>query len=327
MTTVVTGASGFLGGNLVRALLAEGRKVRVLIHKNTRSLEGLDVERCTGDLRDPDSLKKAFRGTSVVYHAAAKIAVTRFGRKSIFETNALGTANVARACLDSGVSRLVAFSSCHALSEHPLDRPVTEQNGLCRSDERPLPYSSSKAAAECEILSAVEKGLDAVILNPTALVGPHDYEPSQIGEAVLDLARGRYPAMVEGAYDFVDVRDVAATALRAERIGRRGERYLVSGRRLTLNELAEEVAVASGTPPPSWTCPMWLARGAAPFSTVWGTLTGRRPKFTGASLQVLRGNSRFDGSKARAELDHRPRPIRATLEDTVAWYRETKRFA
>jgi dihydroflavonol-4-reductase len=320
--TVVTGASGHFGANLTRALLAAGRKVRVVIHRDTRGVDGLPVERVWGDVCDPALLREALTGAETVYHCAGKISLTGVRRRELFEVNVLGPRNVARACIENKVRRLIHVSSCHALSEHPLDRSISEANGLCCESERPLPYGLSKARGEREILDAVAEGLDAVIVNPSALVGPHDYKLSSMGETVRDLARGHFPALVPGTYDYVDVRDVVAAAIAAEVRGRRGERYLIGGHRLTVRDLALLVGEVTGTPAPRRTCPMWAARVAAPFFEFGSLLMGRRPNFSRASLRVLRSNSTLDISKAVSELGHHPRPIRETLADTVAWQKE-----
>jgi len=321
MITVVTGASGHVGANLVRGLLAADRAVRVMVRRDTRGVDGLDVERIEGDVRDPESLARAFAGADVVYHCAANISVDGSHGDDLVETNVDGPRNVVEAALEAGIRRLVHFSSIHALSEHPLDQPVTEANGLVAEDEPALPYSRSKAAGQREVLAGVQRGLDAVIINPSSVLGRHDYKLSYMGETIRDLAAGRLPALVPGGYDFVDVRDVVDTAIRAETRGRAGECYLVSGTYATVRELAALVGQAGGAPPPRWTCPMWLARCGAPFSVAWAKATGQRPKFTAASLQVLESNARTDHGKATGKLDHQPRPLAETIRDTLDWQR------
>jgi dihydroflavonol-4-reductase len=321
MLTVVTGASGHIGCNLVRGLLAAGRRVRALVFRDERGLAGLECERAHGDVLDEGSLAAAFAGADVVYHCAANISVDGSVRDDQLRVNVLGPRNVAAACLAAGVGRLVHFSSVHALSEHPLAAPVTEANGLVTDDQRPLPYSRSKALGEKEIRAAVERGLDAVIVNPTGVIGPHDYKVSHMGETIRDLACGRLPALIPGGYDFVDVRDVVAGAQRAEQAGRPGERYLLSGNYLTVAELAALVCQVTGVPAPRLTCPMWVARAVAPLSAAWGKVRGARPKFTSASLQVLRSNGRTDCSKAERELSYTRRPALESIAATVEWQR------
>lgn len=322
MLTVVTGASGHIGCNLVRELLSRGRRVRVLVRKDLRGIEGLEVEQVVGDVLDPGSLAKAFAGAEVVFHCAANISVDGSQGQPLLEVNVKGPRNVARACLDGGVRRLIHFSSLHAISESPRDRAITEENDLCTDDEHALPYSLSKAAGELEILAAVGQGLDAVIVNPSGVIGPHDYKLSHMGETVRDLATGRLPALIPGGYDFVDVRDVVTATIAAEEMGRTGERYLLTGHYVTVRELAGLVHDVTGQPIPSWICPMWLARAAAPFSSMWGRMRCVRPKFTGSSLQVLRGNGNADHGKATRELAHSPRPTSETIRDTIAWQKK-----
>ncbi len=322
MLTLVTGASGHIGGNIVRALLEQGRKVRVLVREDPRAIDGLDVERCPGDVLDAESVDRAVAGCEVVYHCAANISVDGSVGDDQLRVNREGPRNVAAACLKHGVRKLIHFSSLHAISEFPRDQAITEENGLVKEEEAPLPYSRTKAMGEREVYAAVEKGLDATVLNPSGVIGPHDYKLSHMGDTVKDLAMGKFPALIPGGYDFVDVRDVVKAALAAETKGRTGERYLITGHYVSVVELGAIVAEVTGRKAPSWVCPMWLARFAAPFSSGWGKLTGKRPKFTSASLQVLRSNGKADHSKAARELGHSPYSTRETIEATVAWQRE-----
>lgn len=316
----LTGASGHIGGNLVRALLSQGRQVRVLVRKDDRSLEGLDVERIGGDVLKPDSLWPLVEGAEVVYNLAAYITILRRDPRAT-EVNIQGPRNVARACLDAGVKRLVHFSSVHALKDHPLDEPLDETRDLA-DDSVPLVYNRSKANGEREIQRLVKEGLDAVILNPTGVIGRLDMRLSPMGELIQQLATGRMPALVHAGYDFVDVRDVVQAALTAESLGRCGERYLLSGHHISFADLSRLIAAETGVAPPRFTSPMWMARMSAPFATGWAKLTGKRPKVTSASLEVLRGNTDICHDKASNELGHRPRPMADTIADTIAWMRE-----
>jgi len=184
-------------------------------------------------------------------------------------------------------------------------------------------YDVSKAAAERIVLSASTRGLDATILNPTAVLGPFDFQPSPMGQVLRSLARGRAPALVSGAFcDFVDARDVAAAALAAERRGRTSARYLLSGTRLSLVELAKTWAAATGRPAPRITVPMGVARLAAPFAALYARLRRRRALLSGESLRILRTQPPVCHDKASAELGYAPRPIRETLRDTCEWMKE-----
>jgi dihydroflavonol-4-reductase len=181
-------------------------------------------------------------------------------------------------------------------------------------------YDRAKAEAERLVRSASERGLCAIVLNPTAVLGPFDFQRSPMGEVLLALGRGKLPALVAGgSCDFVDVRDVAIGALAAERSGRGGERYILSGTRVSLVELARTWASVTGRPAPRWAVPMGLARLAAPFAPAWARWRGQRPLFSSESLRVLRTQPPASQRKAEAELGYRPRPLDETLRGTYAW--------
>jgi dihydroflavonol-4-reductase len=321
-TVVVTGASGHLGANLVRQLLTAGRRVRVLVFGETRPFDGLDVERVSGDVLDERSLAPAFQGAGVVYHLAAFISIVGSERARVEAVNVGGTRNVVRACLAAGVRRLVHFSSIHAFRQLPLDEPLDESRAASDTGKAPA-YDHSKARAEREVLAGVERGLDAVILNPTAVLGPFDFEPSRMGRVLRDLQRGALPALVTGGFDWVDARDVAAAAIAAEQRGRRGERYLLSGTYLPVRDLAVLVAELSGAQVPRVVLPQWLVRPIAPLAELWSEISGGEPRFTRDSMVALRtGHPRIRNEKARAELGFAPRPLRVTVEDTLRWFRD-----
>ncbi len=316
---VVTGAAGHVGANLVRALAAKGSPVRALVHLDRRALEGLGIEVVAGDIRDPDSLLKAFEGAEVVYHLAALISIATDPWSLLEAVNINGTRNVVEACLNCGVRRLVHFSSIHTLSDTASDIPVDESSPLVESQRYP-PYDRSKAMAEREVSQGIEKGLDAIIISPTAIVGPHDYKPSHFGEALLKLANGSLPALVSGGFNWVDVRDVVRGAMRAQEIAPTGAKYLLSGHWLSLGEVAKMVEELTGVKAPGSVYPMWLARIGAPFVTAFDRLARRRPLYTSASLQALRGHHNISYQKASRELGYQPRPFRETLVDTLKWF-------
>jgi dihydroflavonol-4-reductase len=318
---VVTGAAGHVGANLVPALLAQGRPVRVLVHADRRAFQGLDVEVIQGDIRDPESLVKAFENAEVVYHLAARISISQYDWPLLEAVNVAGTRNVVEACRKCGVRRLVHFSTIHSIAQPTADGPVDESDSLVESRSYPA-YDRSKAAAEGEVRRGIEKGLDAVIISPTGIIGPKDYKPSHFGDALLRLANGRLPSLVGGGFDWVDVRDVVRGAMRAEEIAPAGAKYILSGHWVSLREVAGMVARITGVPAPGFVCPMWLARVGAPFITAFDRLAGRRPLYTSVSLQALRDNRKITHQKATGELDYQPRPFEETLIDTLRWFEE-----
>jgi dihydroflavonol-4-reductase len=311
-----------VGANLTRALLKEGRRVRVTIYgEDTRAVEGLPVERVEADVLKPDSLRHAFDKAEVVYHLAAVLPETGLKRSRLCQVNVEGVRNAAEACLACGVRRMVHFSSVHALSHRPVSVPVDETRP--RASGRDVPeYDRSKADGERELMAVVEKGLDAVIVSPTGIIGPNDFEPSLMGRFLTRLFRGELPALVDGGFDWVDVRDVVRGAISVEKIGRTGERYLLGGRWTTVAELAKVAEAVTGVKAPRFLSPMWLARIGSPFAVVFGRLLGRRSVYTGSSLKALRRHRRVSHEKAARELGYSARPLKETIEAAYRWYRE-----
>ena len=319
MKVAITGGSGHVGGNLARALIAEGHEVRALARKDRRALDGLDLTVVAGDVLDPASLVRAVEGVEVVYHAAARISL-KHDDPVATRINTEGARNVVEACLAAGVRRLVHFSSIHACSPNPPDQPIDEARPLF--DDSPLAYDRSKAAGEGEVRAGIERGLDAVIVVPTAVIGPNDFKPSRMGRLVVDVCKRRLPATVEGGFNWVDVRDVAAGALAAAARGRRGERYLLGGEYLSLHALACQVAACCGVRSPWFCSPSWLAKLGVPFASLYAAMTGKEPLFNAASVDIVRHHGLVSHEKAARELGYSPRPLRETIADTVAWFRE-----
>jgi dihydroflavonol-4-reductase len=320
MVRVVTGATGHIGANLTRALLDRGHRVRAVSRTPSHALDGLSVEWVPADVLDPRSLRGAFDGADVVYHLAGRISITGDPDGLVWATNVIGVRNVVQAALSSGVRRLVHCSSIHAFD---LGRVDTLDEAGPRALRPGLPpYDRAKAAGEEEVGSAVERGLDAVIVNPTGVIGPCDFGPSRMGRFFLALWTRRLPAIVGGGFDWVDVRDVAVAVLAAGERGRRGERYLLPGHRHAISELAEMAADVSGIRGPRISVPPSLARLAAPLGTVVSRRTGNPLMGTSESLRTLRLGSRLTVSGARAarELGHTPRPAGHSIHDLHAWF-------
>lgn len=323
---VVTGATGHVGNVLVRELLNRGAVVRAMVLKgeDTRALAGLAVECVEGDVRNPDTLQEAFAGTSMVYHLAGLISILPGWNEALHTVNVVGTRNVVRACEDCGVARLVFCSSAHALTEPPHGTAVTEGTGCeCDPTRAVGPYAQSKARATQEVMRGVERGLDAVVTFPSGVLGPFDFNVSEMGQIILDFASRRLPAYVEGVYNFVDVRDVVDGLIAAGRRGRRGEGYLLSGELLSISRLMKLLQEFTDVPAPSLRLPQWGARAIAVFTPFLSQVTGRKPRFTSYSLRVLRSNGLMDHTKARQELGYTPRPLEASVRDAVTWFRDT----
>lgn len=318
MTTVVTGASGHVGGNLVRELLGRGRRVRAVIHTDRLALQGLDIETVEGDVTDGASMRRALDGAETVFHLAAHISILDKD-PLVVPVNVEGVRNVAEAALDAGVKRLVHVSSIHAFNMEPADKAIDEERTRASEPACP-PYDASKAAGEAALREVIAKGLDATIVNPTGIIGPNDFRPSRMGEVLLKLANGKLPGLVDGGFDWVDVRDVCAGALLAEEKGQTGRNYILSGSYCRMPDLAAKAEKITGRRPPRMVSPMWLARFGAPFVTGWSRMTGQRPLYTSAALHALRGSRDMRHDRAANELGYDPRSLDETLRDTYAWF-------
>ena len=320
MITAITGATGHIGINLVRLLKENGRQVRCLIHLHNRGLEDVDGEMVSGDVRDVESLVNAFQGAEVVYHLASRISLSMKDWDKVKAVNIDGTRNVIEACRRAGVRRLVHFSSIHALRQEPFSQPVDENRSLV--DMLAPPYDRSKAASERDVLQAVHEGLDAVIISPTAVIGPYDCEPSFFGDALLRIANKKLPALVGAGFDWVDARDVAAGAVAAEEKAAAGSKYLLSGQWVSIPDIAMQMEEIIGNACTRRSVPLWLAAASAPLVELYCKITKTRPLYTRMSLSSLRSNRHISHEKAARELGYSARPFRESLTDTMNWFAE-----
>jgi dihydroflavonol-4-reductase len=325
---LVSGASGLVGANLVRTLLAQGRNVVASIHADRRALAGLEVETISADVRDQDSIEQAMKGVEVVYHLAGSISLSMDSWSEVRAINVQGTHNIVAACLKNGVRRLVHFSSIDALRQSPLDQPLDENQplideGLSAGALAQIPpYDLSKAQGEREVLAGIEAGLDAVIVRPTAMLGPMDFKPSYLGQALIQLAHRKIPALVKGGFNWVDVRDVVNGAILAERQALPGAKFMLGGNWHTIRDVADLVAAFSRQAAPFFTVPMWLADAFAPLMLRLALFNGTQPIYTRVTLTALRGNRQVSSNRAKRELGYTARPLTETVHDTLSWFQE-----
>ncbi len=318
MSTIVTGAYGHVGANLVRALLERGDQVRVADKRQTEALAGLDVEHVPVDVLEPGSLERAFADADTVFHLAAIISIVGDPNGMVRRVNVEGARNAARAALACGVSRFVHCSSVHAFDLERCGPELTEA-GPRTTDAHAPAYDRSKYEGENEVRAVIEQGLDAVIVNPAAVIGPHDYGPSRVGELLLELRDRKIPVNVGGGFDFVDVRDVVDGILAAKRLGRTGENYLLSGHRHSLRELAQLASQVTGVKAPRISMPLSRIKALAPL-VLKLTPGDKIPLFTPDSLHALQYSPSVCHYKASKELGYLPRPFIETIRDTYAWF-------
>jgi len=322
---LVTGATGHIGNVLVRKLLGRGEKVRALIPagESRDPLKGLNVEAVTGDVLDLDSVFESLRGVRGIFHLAGVISIMPGPNSFVRKVNVDGTKNILKAAKESGVEKVVYTSSIHAIQR--VEDGVIDETLPYDADNPYGAYDRSKAEATLEVLDAARAGLEAVVACPTGVIGPYDYRGSMMGAVIHDAAAAKPSLYVDGAYDFVDVRDVAEGLITAAEKGKRGESYILSGNKISVRYLLETVREITGRGFFQMKIPFDLAKFAAYFTPTYYKLAHATPRFTPYSLEVLQSNSNISHAKATRELDYRPRSVHETISDTVKWFTEKKR--
>lgn len=322
MTILVTGATGFLGGQLAAALVRRGERVRVLRRERSSliALEGLPVEEVIGDILDPDAVARAVAGCEVVYHVAALSTYWRAPREQIYRTNVQGTKIVANAALTAGVRRFVHTSSAGAIPLPRAGRPADEDTPYDARLEQ-FAYGHSKYLAEQEVRAAVARGLPAVIVNPAIVIGPGDHYLVS-GSLIVEMARHALPAVPPGGACMADVAAVIEGHIAAAERGRVGERYILGGENLTYCEIATAVATIVGRRAPRLMLPAWVLPPAAAALDAYARVSRRPPVMSGDQIRLLGHNAFFNSEKAHHELDYPILPFRDAAARAYRWYAE-----
>ena len=321
---LLTGATGHIGNVLVRKLLRRGEKVRALIPANESRdpLKGLDVEALEGDVLDLDSVFASLRGIRGIFHLAGVISIMPGPNPFVRRVNVDGTKNILRAAKEMGVEKVVYTSSIHAI-QRAEDGTIDES--LPFDADNPYgAYDRSKAEATLEVLNAARAGLEAVVACPTGVIGPYDFRGSMMGSVIHDAAAAKPSLYVDGAYDFVDVRDVADGLISAAENGKRGESYIFSGNKISVRYLLETIREITGRGFFQMKIPFDLAKFAALFTPMYYRFAHATPRFTPYSLEVLKSNANISHAKATRELGYKPRSIYESISDTVKWFLEKK---
>lgn len=326
MTSLVTGATGFVGSAVTRALLARGETVRVLARPDSdrRNIESLSVEVAEGDLRDPASLERALAGCEALFHVAADYRLWVPDPETIYEANVAGTRRLMLAAGQAGVARIVYTSSVATLGLNRDGSPANEETPVALSDMIGH-YKRSKFLAEEEVRGLVEhNGLPAVIVNPSMPVGPRDIKPTPTGRIIVEAASGRIPAFVDTGLNVVHVDDVAAGHLLAFERGIVGQRYLLGGDNKTLREILTEVAHLCERRPPRIGLPHGLVLPIAYLAEAWARLNknSSEPFVTVDGLRMAKKRMFFSSAKAESDLGYRARPSVEALGDAISWFRQ-----
>jgi dihydroflavonol-4-reductase len=323
MRALVTGASGFVGAAVVRALLAAGWQVRALLRQqsNRRNLEGLAVEPALGELADSAALERALGGCEALFHVAADYRLWTPDPQVLYRSNVEGTRNIIDAARRSGIKRIVYTSSVATIGLRSDGRPSDEGDGA-RLEEMIGHYKRSKYLAEQWVCEAARGGGPIVIVNPSTPIGPGDVKPTPTGRLVLDAATGRMPAYVDTGLNIVHVDDVAAGHLLAYQHGRVGERYILGGQDVTLQQILAQIAGIVGRKPPWLRLPYAAVLPIAYVSEAFARLTGRSGRVTLDGVRMSRKRMFFSSAKAVRELGYRWRPPLEAFGDAIAWFRE-----
>jgi dihydroflavonol-4-reductase len=322
---LVTGAGGHIGNVLVRELLSKGERVRALLlpGESRQSLSGLNIEIVEGNVLDPASLDAAFKDIQDVFHLAGIISIQSSGNEMVHRVNVEGTRNILKAAREHSIRKLIYTSSIHAFLRIPPGQIIDERipfDVTCCVGE----YDYSKAEASLAVQQAAKEGLNAVLVCPTGVIGPHDYRRSEMGQVILDSLKPSLQLTIEGAYDFVDVRDIAKGEILALEKGKAGEAYILSGEQISMLSLAHRVRELAGIHAPILKLPYPAAKLAAQFTGLYSRLTHQKTRLTHYSLVTVVGNSTISHAKATQELGYAPRSMGETIADTVRWFMENK---
>jgi dihydroflavonol-4-reductase len=320
MTTLVTGAAGFLGSHVARQLVARGDDVRVLMRasSNNRAISDLSLEYVTGDLRDAFSLERAMKDVKRVFHVAADYRLWARRPQEIYDSNVGGTKNLLAAAKNAGVEQFVYTSTVATIA---VDRPnLPDESTDAKLEEMIGHYKRSKWMAEQEVRQAAKGGFPAIIAMPTTPVGPWDWKPTPTGKIILDFLNGKMPGYVETGLNFVGVEECAAGHLLVSERGKIGERYLLGGENLTLKELLDTLARITGLSAPTMKIPHGVALGVAYVESAFSRLVGKEPQIPVEGVKIAQHKMFVDCSRAKKELGFQPGLVSKALERAVRWY-------
>jgi dihydroflavonol-4-reductase len=323
MKALVTGATGFIGGAVVRALITSGIDVRVMVRAGSdfQNIQNLTVERVEGDLRDRASLRNALTGCHQLYHVAAHYALWAQNPSIFYDVNVTGTRNLLEAARELGTERIVYCSTIGAIGLPPGGGLGTEETPVSL-EQMAGHYKRSKYLAEQEVLKLATSGLPVVIVNPSAPVGAGDVKPTPTGQVIVEFMKGRMPAYIETGMNIVDVDDVAAGHLLAMQKGRIGERYILGNKNLMLREVFEILGRLTGVKPPSIKLPRLAILPLAYLNQWISNYTGQPPRIPLEGVKMAKYRMHYDCGKAIRELGIPQTPPEVALEKAVRWFRD-----
>ncbi|MEL7591000.1 MAG: NAD-dependent epimerase/dehydratase family protein [Anaerolineaceae bacterium] len=320
---LVTGATGHIGNVLVKELVKRGESVRVLVlpGEDLLPINGTEVEVVYGNVCDPASLDAAFADIEFVFHLAGIISITSSNNPVVHHVNVEGTQNMIDAAMRAGVKRFIYTSSIHAFKRIPHGSLVDETTPIDPAFNI-ADYDRSKAEATLAVLKKVEEGLPAIIACPTGVIGPYDYKNSELGSLMSSWMVNKVNYMIDGSYDFVDVRDVAHGLILAREKGKIGQLYILSGTLVRVSDLWKITQELFSFKSILVNIPMNLARFAAFFAERYYKISKTTPKLTRYSIETLQSNAMISNLKARLYLGYNSRPLQETVRDTIEWWKQ-----
>lgn len=323
MKIFVTGATGFVGYHVARALAAEGADLRLLVRKtsNLKNLEGIAGETFTGDLAQPESLRAGLAGCDAVVHVAADYRLWIPDPEAMYRANVDGTRELLRLAREAGVKRVVYTSSVATMHFFTDGRVSDEETPVSLADMVGH-YKRSKFLAEQEALRAAELGQQVVILNPTTPIGPHDVKPTPTGRIFVDFLKRKFPAYVDTGLNLVDVAEVARAHVLALTQGTPGRRYILGGENLTLKQILDKMSAMTGIPSPKVEIPFAIAATYAFFEEwITGRIRGKEPRATLEEVRMGRKKMFASSARAERELGFRVKPVDAAMRAAIEWFR------
>jgi dihydroflavonol-4-reductase len=324
MKVFITGATGFVGSHVARTLAAQGAELRLLVRSTSRldNIADLRAETATGDLRDPESLKKAMAGCEFVFHVAADYRLWVRDPEQMYRSNVEGTRAIIRAAQESGVRRVI-YTSSVATMGFTREGHIAGEDSPVSIKEMVGHYKRSKFMAEQIALEAGISGANVVVVNPTTPIGEYDIKPTPTGRIVVDFLKRKFPAYVDTGLNLADVKEVAHGHLLAMEKARPGQRYILGGENLTLKQILDKLSVLTGLPAPTMKVPHMVAMGFAVFDQFFtGTILGKEPRATIDAVKMGRKKMFASSAKAERELGYKVIPVENALRRAVDWFQE-----
>ena len=321
MKIALTGSTGHIASSLIPLLIQKGHRLRVLVYEQVPVFGHSNMEIVKGSISNQASLNALVAGCEIVVHCAARISINSNHDPLVYETNVGGTMNIFNAAKNAGIKKFIHVSSIHAYQQLPSEEVLNEKREYCSNNA--AQYDQSKRDAEKFVLQHASAQMETVVLNPTAVVGPPDHKPSLMGQAIMDLYNNKVPSLINGGFDFCDVRDIALGIMHAIDKGRNAHSYLLSGKWAHLADLHKMIMNIKGEKKSIPVLPGWTGYLGLPLIELIAKIKKQQPLYTKESLDTLtQGNKKISSAKAAEELGYSCRPLVETITDSIRWYKQ-----